>query len=56
MIAVDTNILIYAHRAELPKHTAASCALVALAPATCRLAAAHLHAAKLSRARLRISG
>ena len=31
MIAVDTNILIYAHRAELPKHTAASRALVALA-------------------------
>lgn len=31
MIAVDTNILIYAHRAELPKHEAAVRCLVELA-------------------------
>lgn len=31
MIAVDTNILIYAHRAELAKHEAAARRLVALA-------------------------
>lgn len=31
MIAVDTNILLYAHRAEFPKHAAASARLIALA-------------------------
>lgn len=31
MIAVDTNILVYAHRAELAKHEAAAARLVALA-------------------------
>ena len=31
MIAVDTNILVYAHRAEFPKHVAASARLVELA-------------------------
>ena len=31
MIAVDTNILVYAHRAELPKHAAALARLTALA-------------------------
>lgn len=31
MIAVDTNILVYAHRAELPKHEAAAAKLVSLA-------------------------
>jgi toxin-antitoxin system PIN domain toxin len=31
VIAVDTNILVYAHRAELAKHEAASARLVALA-------------------------
>ena len=31
MIAVDTNILVHAHRSESPKHTAALTALTALA-------------------------
>ncbi len=31
MIAVDTNILVYAHRSELPKHRAALARLTALA-------------------------
>lgn len=31
MIAVDTNILVYAHRVELPKHAAAKARLVQLA-------------------------
>lgn len=31
MIAVDTNILVYAHRREMAQHDAASAALVALA-------------------------
>ena len=31
MIAVDTNVLVYAHRAELPKHEAALAKLTALA-------------------------
>ena len=31
MIAVDTNILVYAHRAELPQHAAARTRLIALA-------------------------
>jgi hypothetical protein len=33
MIAVDTNILIYAHRAEFPRHAAAARKLTALAAA-----------------------
>ena len=31
MIAVDTNVLVYAHRAELPRHREALAALTALA-------------------------
>ncbi len=31
MIAVDTNVLVYAHRAELPKHRSALARLTALA-------------------------
>ena len=34
MIAVDTNLLVYAHREELPKHYAAKRVLIALAEST----------------------
>ena len=36
MIAVDTNILVYAHRQELPKHRAALAALTRLAEGRAR--------------------
>jgi len=36
MIAVDTNILVYAHRAELRKHASARRALIELAEGTAR--------------------
>ena len=38
MIAVDTNVLVYAHRAELPLHEAARSRLVALAESPARWA------------------
>lgn len=38
MIAVDTNILVYAHRRELPKHRAALAALTRLAEGRARWA------------------
>lgn len=36
MIAVDTNILVYAHRSELPQHRSALAALTALAEGRAR--------------------
>jgi toxin-antitoxin system PIN domain toxin len=38
VIAVDTNVLVYAHREELPRHAAARRALVALAEGRSRWA------------------
>lgn len=38
MIALDTNILVYAHRQELPKHDAARACLVAFAEGASRWA------------------
>ena len=38
MIAVDTNVLVYAHRAELPLHEAARSRLVAFAESPARWA------------------
>lgn len=38
MIAVDTNILVYAHRAELPRHRAACSRVVELAESPARWA------------------
>jgi len=38
LIAVDTNVLVYAHRAELPRHQAALDRLIALAESPARWA------------------